>query len=557
MDLFNSRPPKAAVKQKLFTGDVCKADLVTIEKQSTAPSKIKARPTSKYQSGTMQSATSCSPSPSFIRKSDVEETLVSMRAQSAERKRSPCSSSLKSSSAPSSPLRRPTLPLPPILKPSTPPSSVGDRIVDKQISSRLAFGGRTTDGMWQSMRSLSSSFHSEPFVCANKKDKPLRSTSLDDILKNTTEVISERKRSPLTGRNTSEQSENSSLMQGTHSWAVDQHRWPAMKGGKVSAMAFSRSMNLTDRIEKAAASLMLQSRGLSPIRRIVNVASPHLEEERVRPSTNPSRTSSLPMVALRRPSSPNNASVLSSFASKRTPSPSSSRPSSPFMSSNNAMNQICTSSPVRRHILDVRKGMKDADVEDIHQLLLLYNRELQWRFVNSQAEVSLATQKIAAENICSNVWNVISELQDSVTLDKINVESLKKEMKLEILLKEQAPYLEDWIALEGEYSTALFGTIEALKASMLRLPVTSGARVDVRSVKNAISSAIDIMQAMGSSVCSLLSRVEDAKHLVCQLSAIAAKEKSMLDECRVLLAATAGMKVEECSLRAHILQLLR
>ncbi|KAL0915533.1 hypothetical protein M5K25_015959 [Dendrobium thyrsiflorum] len=560
MDLFNDKPPKVLVKQKLCTGeDVCKANPLKIKKQNDAIPKIKNRHISKSRSKTVHSATIRSSSPSLVRKSAIVDTSVPMRAQSAERKR-PNTNSKKSSSAPSSPLRRPTLPSPTNSTPSTPPSSVCDGTVEKQIPSRRAFGGRATDGLWPSMKSLSSSFQSESFGCVSKKDRQVRSTSLDHTLKNATKAASERKRIPLIGRNTSEQSENSSLVQ---------HRWAAMKGGKVSTMAFSRSVNLTDKIEKAA-SLMLQSRGLSPTRNIpvtdgtsrsihkssnrtVNVTSPHVEEEKALPSTNPSRTLSLPAVTLCRPSSPMNVSMLSSSAPKRIPSPSSSRPSSPFISSNNAMNQIGSSSMVLGHILDKRKGTKGAEMEDIHQLRLLYNRELQWRFVNCQAEVALATQKIAAENICKNVWNATSELQDSVTVEKINIESLKQEMKLEMLLKEQATSLEDWIALEGEYSNSLFGTIEALKASMLRLPVTGGARVDLRAVKNAVSSAIDIMQAMGSSVCSLLSRVEGTRRLLCQLSAVAAKEKAMLDECRVLLAATAGMQVEECSLRAHLL----
>ncbi|XP_020570666.1 AUGMIN subunit 8-like [Phalaenopsis equestris] len=530
MDLFNDKPPKAATKQKL---DVLKADTITIEKQNTDASKFKSGPTSKYNSGTTQSTMSCSSSPSFVRKSAMIDKSNDMRAQSTERRR-PNKTLLKSSSAPSSPLRRPASSSPPDSLPSTPPSSVLYGIVDKPNPPRRAFGGLATDGLWPAMRSLSSSFHNESFVRVSKKDKPVSSTSLDQTLKNTTKVVSERKRSPLTRRNTSEQSENSRV--------VDQYRWPAMNGGKVSTMAFSRSMNLIDRIEKAAL-LMLQSRGLSPARRIqvsdrigkglhkslnkvVNLTSPHVEEEEdALPSTNPTRTSSLPTAAMRHTASSNNASTPSSL--------------------------------ILRHTLDKRKGIKGADIEDIHQLRLLHNREVQWRFVNSQAEVALASQKIAAENMFNNLWNVTSELRDSVTMEMINVESLERKIKLEAFLKEQAPYLEDWIVLEGEYSTSLYGTIEALRVNMLRLPVIGGARVDIRAVRNAISSSIDIMQAMGSSVCSLRSRVEGTKRLLCQLSALAAEEKAMLDECRVLLAATVGMQVEECSLRAHILQQLR
>lgn len=38
-------------------------------------------------------------------------------------------------------------------------------------------------------------------------------------------------------------------------------------------------------------------------------------------------------------------------------------------------------------------------------------------------------------------------------------------------------YLEDWALLDRGYSSSLSGAIEALKASTLRLPVVSGAKV--------------------------------------------------------------------------------
>nr|CAB3448192.1 unnamed protein product [Digitaria exilis] len=68
-------------------------------------------------------------------------------------------------------------------------------------------------------------------------------------------------------------------------------------------------------------------------------------------------------------------------------------------------------------------------------------------------------------------------------------------------------YLDHWAALQTEHSSSLSSATEALKASTLRLPVSGGAKADVLTVKNAVSSAVDIMQAMGSSICHLLSKV--------------------------------------------------
>uniref|UniRef100_A0A453KWJ7 Uncharacterized protein n=1 Tax=Aegilops tauschii subsp. strangulata TaxID=200361 RepID=A0A453KWJ7_AEGTS len=118
----------------------------------------------------------------------------------------------------------------------------------------------------------------------------------------------------------------------------------------------------------------------------------------------------------------------------------------------------------------------------------------------------------------------------------------------------QIACLEQWPALEDENNLSFSRATEALKASTLRLPVTSGARVDAVSLKNAVSSAVDVMQGLGSSVCSMLSKVEDRTYLISELSVVAAQEKVMLDECRELLAMAAELEVQESSLRTHLMQ---
>ncbi|RVW75117.1 AUGMIN subunit 8 [Vitis vinifera] len=132
-------------------------------------------------------------------------------------------------------------------------------------------------------------------------------------------------------------------------------------------------------------------------------------------------------------------------------------------------------------------------------------------------------------------------------------------------------YLDDWALIERDHSNSLSGAIEDLEASTLRLPVTGGARADIETVKLAICSAVDVMQAMGSSICALLSRVrfmffvllltsrlslkenkikggcgskvEEMNCLVSELADVAAQERAKLDECEALLASTAAMQI--------------
>ncbi|PQP93516.1 QWRF motif-containing protein 2 [Prunus yedoensis var. nudiflora] len=204
---------------------------------------------------------------------------------------------------------------------------------------------------------------------------------------------------------------------------------------------------------------------------------------------------------------------------------------------------------------DVRRGkVGENQIVDAHVVRLLHNRLLQWRFVNARANASLAAQRSNAERSLYNAWVTSSKLRESVRAKRIELQMLRQNLKLTSILQGQMIYLEELSLMDRDYSNSLSGATEALKASTLRLPVVGGARADVYNVKDAISSAVDVMQAMASSICLLLSKVGDVNSLVAELANVTAKEHDLLGQCRDLLSTVAAMQVEECSLRTHILQ---
>ncbi|XP_010929174.1 AUGMIN subunit 8 isoform X2 [Elaeis guineensis] len=601
MDVCKTEHPGAVMQQKTAqTEDNRRLPLVPSEKNNAAPATRKLRSreiASRYKSGISSTPLS---TPTTPRRgpstSPMPGTSLPKRSQSADRRR-PSTPSTRSS-VPSSPSSRPSTPSSPSSRSTTP---VRDVVTEMHNTSRRLLSSRAPDGLWPSMRSLSSSFQSESVsVPFSKRDKAVTSVSSDRTLKSSANVAAERKRTPLRGRNTSEQSENSKPLENSRARVMDQHRWPAMISGKVSANALSRSVDFTDGVKKSQSS-SISSRGISPRRtpasdsagsglqhslsevarrpavdgsgRVqrdmsLSVNNPSHLSGRSSSATHPSRTQSLPIQALCRPSSPNKALSATSLARgmlspsrsrPSTPRPSSlprSRPSSPVSSSSSTTSRAGVTSSTFNYIVDMRKGKKNAShIEDAYQLRLLCNRVLQWRFVNARADETLSIQKMRAENILYNVWNTTSKLCDFVTMKRIDVQHWRQEMKLAMILNEQMAYLENWAALEREHCNTLSGATEALKASTLCLPVTGGTRADMLSMKNAVSSAVDVMQTMGSSICYVLSKVEGTKALVSELSGVAAKERAMLDECRELLASAAAMQVQEASLRTHLIQL--
>ncbi|XP_054819985.1 QWRF motif-containing protein 2-like [Prosopis cineraria] len=207
-------------------------------------------------------------------------------------------------------------------------------------------------------------------------------------------------------------------------------------------------------------------------------------------------------------------------------------------------------------VVDVRRGkIGESRIVDAHLLRLLYNKLLQWRFVNAMADATLSVQRLNAEKSLCNAWVATSKLRESVRAKRTELILLKQHIKLISILKEQMIYLEDWALLDRGYSSSLSGAIEALKASTLRLPVVGGAKADVMNVKEAICSAMDVMQAMASSICLLSPKVGHVNSLLFEAANLSAKELALLEECKNLLSVVAALQVSERSLKTHILQL--
>eukprot|EP00268_Persea_americana_P026622 TRINITY_DN2607_c0_g2_i1.p1 TRINITY_DN2607_c0_g2~~TRINITY_DN2607_c0_g2_i1.p1 ORF type:complete len:651 (+),score=128.46 TRINITY_DN2607_c0_g2_i1:309-2261(+) len=280
------------------------------------------------------------------------------------------------------------------------------------------------------------------------------------------------------------------------------------------------------------------------------------------PSSSPhsmNRGLSSPLRGLVRHPSPSKLLGSSSSAVPSSPSRGIQSPTRMRNSLAGSVSKLSCSTPsVLSFVADVRRGkMGENRIEDAHLLRLLYNRYLQWRFMNARAEAALSIQRLTTEKNLYNAWEATSELRDSVTVIKIQLQLLQQNWKLTTILNGQLFCMEQWALLDRDHSNSLSGAIEALKASTLRLPVIGGARADIHRVKDAVGSAVDVMQALGSSICSLLSKVQGMHSLVAELTNVAKQERELLSQCKDLMSTVAALRVEECSLRTHLLQLKR
>lgn len=250
-----------------------------------------------------------------------------------------------------------------------------------------------------------------------------------------------------------------------------------------------------------------------------------------------------------RPASP---SKLATSASLWSPS----RGVSPSRAQYGVSSRFSSEPSVLSFAVDVPRGkVGENRIVHAHLLRLFHNRLLQWRFVNARANAALSAQKLNAEKSLYDAWVATSKLRESVRAKRTEVQLLKQQFKLISILKGQMVYLEDWATLDRVYSSSLSGATEALRASTLRLPVVGGAKTDLLNLKDAICSAMDVMQAMASSICLLSPKVGQLNSLVVENANLSAKERVLLEECRDLLSVITTFQVREYSLRAHIAQL--
>ncbi|XP_056865242.1 QWRF motif-containing protein 4 isoform X2 [Raphanus sativus] len=559
--LYGSKKASIMAKQlQQSVTDTTRPPLVPAEKNNTVSATRRSRTTeviSRYRSSTPTKTRRC-PSPNVTRTVSSTSQPLSKRAVSAERKRS---------STPTTPTN-----------PSTPVSdvSVGLPVSSKRLSTTV----RAPEGLWPStMRSLSVSFQSDSAsVPVVKKEKPFVTSSTDRTLRpssnrghkqqsetTTTTSVSrkhtpERKRSPLKGKNVSaSQSENTKPVDGgPHSRLIEQHRWPSTR------MSMNRSLDLGDKAVRTMSLSLSNKISTKPLQKSSSDTARLLSccESSEDGNSSLDRASSARVHhPLSAPGSRAASPSRSSFSSSSSSSSSSSHsrgmsPSRGVSPSRLRQTNTSTSSPtsVLSFMADVKKGKKASYIEGVHQLRLLYNRYSQWRFANARAEGVGYIQRLIAEETLYNVWHATSELRDVVTTQRICLQQLKLEIKLEDILSKQMVSLEDWDILEREHISSVAGAIADLEANTLRLPLTGGTKVDLRSLKLAMSSALDVMQTMGSSIYSLHSQMEEMNKLVSDLAVVATKEKFMLGKCENLLASTAVMEIEESSLITHLMQ---
>ncbi|KAG7561500.1 QWRF family [Arabidopsis thaliana x Arabidopsis arenosa] len=250
-----------------------------------------------------------------------------------------------------------------------------------------------------------------------------------------------------------------------------------------------------------------------------------------------------------------NNSVHSSSLNRFVSSPLSNcngRESSSFSRLGLALPPVAPNSKVPA---DIKKQRKVSEqLEDVHSLKLLHNRYLQWRFANANSQVKTQTQKSQTETVIHSFGSKISELHDSVQRKRIEFQRLLKTKALLAITESQTPCLEQWCAIEEEYSTSVWQTIQALSNASLRLPLDGDIMVDSKQLGDALVAASKIIDGITLNVGNYMPKAKEMESLVTELARVTSRERSLTENCRVALLKTQASLIEECSMRGQLIQ---
>ncbi|KAJ7565690.1 hypothetical protein O6H91_02G071500 [Diphasiastrum complanatum] len=165
-----------------------------------------------------------------------------------------------------------------------------------------------------------------------------------------------------------------------------------------------------------------------------------------------------------------------SSPSRRMPSPTRIRGA--ILQSTLIGNRVDTAPGLINFGSESFKGRKAlGQYEEALSLRIMHNRCLQWRFVNARTEAAMNAQSAAAENLLYNAWMQTTNALTSVAMKRIQLRQARHAAKLDSILSSHGQQLEECESLQQTHLTALFGAREALSATILRVPITAGARV--------------------------------------------------------------------------------
>ncbi|KAG2397242.1 QWRF motif-containing protein [Vigna angularis] len=205
--------------------------------------------------------------------------------------------------------------------------------------------------------------------------------------------------------------------------------------------------------------------------------------------------------------------------------------------------------------IDLFRHKKPLNIELVHQLRLLDNRFIQWRFANARACAVNHTifLQVWGNFICA--LNTQAKLRYSMVLTRIEIEREKLEMKLDGIMQSQMKLLKTWRSMKRQYVAAITLLQECLYSVACRVHLLEGAQVDLKLASVSQKRALKLTDSMNSSLSAFLPLADEIAGLLSELAEVVVQEKFLLQEFNDMFHTMCLLQLEESSLRCSLIQL--
>ncbi|XP_020215201.1 QWRF motif-containing protein 3 [Cajanus cajan] len=192
--------------------------------------------------------------------------------------------------------------------------------------------------------------------------------------------------------------------------------------------------------------------------------------------------------------------------------------------------------------------------EVVHQLRLLNNRLIQWRFANARAHAVNHNMSLQAESNLICAMDGLAKLRHSVMQKKIELEREKLEMKLIFVLHSQMKLLEMWRFMERQHVAAITEMKECLHSVVCKVPLLEGAKVDIQLASIEQRHACDLADSVKSVLSTFSPLADETAKLLSELARVVAHEKLLLQEFNDIVHTMSVLELKERSLKCSLIQ---
>ncbi|GAB2274828.1 hypothetical protein Dimus_009602 [Dionaea muscipula] len=196
-----------------------------------------------------------------------------------------------------------------------------------------------------------------------------------------------------------------------------------------------------------------------------------------------------------------------------------------------------------------------GDGESVHQLRLLQNKLVQWRFANARSEAvnRIIDKQAEVRVLCAS--DSLTNLRSSVLQKKLQLDRERLEMKLMPIVQSQIKSLAAWSDLERQHLQAISTTKDYLHSVICKAPLIEGASADVQSVSIALRHASYLVASIKSMLIAFAPLSMKTALLLSELAEVIIIAKSMLQEFFELASSISILEIEERSLHCALIQL--